>query len=79
MVTKGPKHVASHTINYDVLDISCFIILILDKICSVWSYGVSLPSYSTLNTQMLTGLTQCTSKWESFQKFGSNSVLLLNS
>ena len=30
MVTKGPKHVASHTIKYDVFDVSCFIILILN-------------------------------------------------
>jgi len=28
---------------------------------------------------MLTVLTQCTSKCKSFQTFGSNSVLLLNS
>ena len=33
----------------------------------------------TLNTQMLTALIQCTSKWKSFQMFSSNSVLLLNS
>jgi len=29
MVTKGPKHVASHTIKCDVFDVSCFIILII--------------------------------------------------
>ena len=28
-VTYGPKHVASHTIKYDVFDVICFIILIL--------------------------------------------------
>ena len=43
------------------------------------SHGISLPPYFTLNTQMLTVLTQFTSKWKSFQTFGSNSVLLLNS
>ena len=36
------------------------------------------PSYFTLNTQILTVPTQCTSKWKSFHTFGSNSVLLLN-
>jgi hypothetical protein len=35
-----------------------------------------MVSYFTLNTQMLTGLTQCTSKWKSFQTCGSNSRCL---
>jgi len=30
MVTSGPKHVASHTIKYDMFDVRCFIILILN-------------------------------------------------
>ena len=40
---------------------------------------VSLFQHTTLNTQMLTAITQCTPKWKNFQTFGSNSVLLLNS
>ena len=30
MVTQGPKHIVSHTIKYDVFDVSWFIILILN-------------------------------------------------
>ena len=33
MVTKGPKHVASHTIKYDVFDVRCFNILIMNSSC----------------------------------------------
>jgi hypothetical protein len=42
------------------------------------SHVVFLFLHTSPWTQMLTVLTQCTSKWKSFQEFGSHSVLLLN-
>jgi len=35
IVTQGPKHVASHTKKFDVFDVSCFIVLLLNFIVTV--------------------------------------------
>jgi len=52
----------------------------MDKNESVYWHGISLSPHFTLNTQMLTVLTQCISKWKSLQDiefFTSEEVLLL--
>jgi hypothetical protein len=62
MVIEGPKHVASHTIKYDVFDDKYFIILVLNFITSGCLQSNSIP-YAMLISTTFTLESRCVTTW----------------